>query len=91
MNISELSIKRPVLATVTVLIIIASVTIQIIGVFFYPYNPDKTMPAERTWNISDSLIIDSYSTGMQEIDGITLYTIPPLPPLFSGSFNLTRG
>lgn len=83
--------RSKLVKAVTVLIIIASVTIQIIGVFFYPYNPDKTMPAERTWNISDSLIIDSYSTGMQEIDGITLYTIPPLPPLFSWSFNLTRG
>jgi hypothetical protein len=76
---------------VTILLVIISVTIQVIGVLFFPYSPDKTASAEKTWDLSHSLIIESYVAGTQEIDRITLYTLPPLPPLFTWTFDRTGG
>lgn len=69
------------------LLILASIAIQVIGVFYYPYNLDKTMPESRTWSLSDTLIGESFVTGSQVIEGITVYTLPPLPPLFSYRFS----
>jgi hypothetical protein len=76
---------RCIQAAVAMLIII-SVVIQAIGVMYYPYNPDKTMPQDRTWNLSNTLIVESYVTGSRVIEKITIYTLPPLPPLFNYRF-----
>lgn len=76
---------------ITTVLIVISIIIQIIGVIYYPYNLDKTTSLERTWDPADSLIIESYVTGSQEIEKITIYTLPPIPPLFSYTFDRVPG
>ena len=69
-------------------LIISSVCIQIIGVFFYGYSSDAnlTMNDERAWNVTDSLIIRSYTEGSQKIPGVSVFILPPLSPLFAYNF-----
>jgi hypothetical protein len=81
---------RAIRAAVAILIII-SVVIQVIGVLLYPYNPDKTMPADRAWSLTDTLITESYVKGSQAIEKITIYTLPPIPPLFNYRFEHAPG
>jgi 4-amino-4-deoxy-L-arabinose transferase-like glycosyltransferase len=82
--------ERGIQAAIAVFIIV-SVAIQVTGVLLYPYNPDKTMPADRAWSLADPLIIESYVTGSQAIEKITIYTLPPLPPLFNYQFRPAPG
>ncbi|MGB7787595.1 glycosyltransferase family 39 protein [Methanoregula sp.] len=81
---------RGIQAAIAVLIVI-SVIIQVIGVLYYPYNPDKTMDIDRAWSLTNSLIVESYVTGSQTMEKITIYTLPPLPPLFNYRFEHARG
>lgn len=78
--------KKNVVLIVTGILLIVSLLIQFMGVFYFSYCPDKTMSAERAWNWSDSIIIESYSAGSGKIAGIAVYTLPPLPPLFEYRF-----
>jgi hypothetical protein len=83
--------ERPVLEKNIVLVVIGlllivSIVIQFIGAFYYLYYPDKSISEERAWNWSDSIITGTYSYGAGNITGITIYTLPPLPPLFEYQF-----
>lgn len=64
-----------------VLLIAASVGIQVIGVFFYPLYPDRSTSHEKTWDLENSTVINSLTYGVSHIDSITTYSFPPLPPL----------
>ena len=64
-----------------VLLILASVIIQAIGVFFYPLYPDRSSGPDSTWDWNHSIVTGSYEYGISHIDAITLYSFPPLPPL----------
>jgi hypothetical protein len=70
------------------ILLIASLSIQVIGVFFYGYSSDSnlTMDDTRAWNITDSLIVRSYTEGSGKIPGISIYILPPLSPVFSYNF-----
>jgi len=78
--------KNIVLIVVGILLIV-SIIIQFIGVFYYLYYPYKTMDEERVWNWSDSIITGSYTYGSGNITGIYVYTLPPLPPLLEYQFH----
>jgi hypothetical protein len=71
---------------VIVLLIIASIMIQAVGVFFYPLVPDRGSSSERTWDWNSSIILGSFVYGISHIDSITTYSFPPLPPLFYHQF-----
>jgi hypothetical protein len=68
------------------ILIMSSVLIQFIGVFFYNYLPEQTMSEKRAWDLEDSIIVGSYLSGTKNIIGIFIYTLPPLPPLFEYRF-----
>jgi hypothetical protein len=76
---------------VIILLIISSVLIQLIGVFLYPLLPDRGTSSERTWDWGSSIIVDSYRYGISHIDSITIYSFPPLPPLFFHPFENPGG
>ncbi|MDD1693575.1 MAG: glycosyltransferase family 39 protein [Methanoregula sp.] len=78
---------KNVVLVVTGILLIVSILIQFIGVFYFLYCPDKSMSAERAWNGSDSIIIGSYSYGSGNLTGIYTYTLPPLPPLIEYRFH----
>jgi len=65
-----------------IILIVCSVIIQAIGVFLYPLSPDRSSSSERTWDWDHSIIIESYSYGISHIESLTMYSFPPLPPLF---------
>ena len=65
-----------------ILLVILSVFIQSIGVFFYTYNPEKSIDPSQVWDINHLIIIDSYNYGIRNIESITMLNIPPFPPLF---------
>jgi hypothetical protein len=68
--------------SVIILLVVSSVIIQAIGVFLYPLLPDRSTSSERTWDWDSSIVIDSCQYGIAHIDSITLYSFPPLPPLY---------
>jgi len=72
-----------------ILLVVLSVIIQAIGVFFYPLYPDRSTSSERTWDWDHSIIVESCQYGISHIDSITTYSFPPLPPLFHLQFNTT--
>ena len=75
--------KRGIVSAVIVGLIIVSVIIQFIGAFFYMWSfSNQGWTDERTWDVNDSVIIRSYTVGSQEMRGLFVYTLPPLPPLF---------
>jgi 4-amino-4-deoxy-L-arabinose transferase-like glycosyltransferase len=63
-------------------LVIASVFIQATGVFLYPLSPDRSTSSERTWDYDHQVIVGSWQDGLPELDSITTYSFPPLPPLF---------
>ena len=65
-----------------ILLVVSSVIIQAIGVFLYPLRPDRGTSSERTWDWDSSVVIESYQYGIADIDSITMYSFPPLPPLY---------
>ncbi|HSQ93623.1 MAG TPA: hypothetical protein VLL74_04955, partial [Methanoregula sp.] len=60
--------------------------IQAIGVFLYPYYPDRSTSSERTWDWNNSIIVGSFWYGIAHADSVTVYTFPPLPVLFHHQF-----
>lgn len=77
---------RRIITVLLVLLIIVSVIIQCIGVFCYPYVDEPTMNKERVWDWNASIITESLNAG-KNIESLTLYTLPPFPPVFSYAFN----
>jgi hypothetical protein len=65
-----------------ILLVLISVFIQSIGVFFYPYNPVKSIDSSRVWDVDHLIIVDSYNAGIRNIISITMLNVPPFPPLF---------
>jgi hypothetical protein len=72
--------KQAVRACVSLLIAL-SVIIQATGVFLYPLIPDRGTSSERTWDWEHPIIIESWQYGFPELDSVTTYSFPPLPPL----------
>jgi hypothetical protein len=75
-----------VVRAVIVLLVIASVIIQAIGVFLYPLSPDRSTSSERTWDWEHNIVIESWHYGISSIDSITTFSFPPLPPLLHLQF-----
>ena len=73
--------------TVIILLVVLSVIIQAIGVFLYPFYPDRSTSSERTWDWNHSIIIESYGYGISHIDSVTMYSFPPLPAIFDYQFD----
>lgn len=69
-----------------VLLVLVSVLIQAIGVFLYPYNPEKSTGEKDVWSLDNNIIVTSYVMGSERIEFIKLYITPPLPPLFQYQF-----
>ena len=80
------TLKVRVIQFFTILLIVSSIIIQMIGVFFYPLYPDRTMNSEMTWDWDHSIVIQSYTYGISHIDSITTYSFPPIPPLIHLQF-----
>jgi hypothetical protein len=74
--------KKHIARSCLILLIILSVIIQATGVFLYPLIPDRGTSSERTWDWDHSIVIESWQYGFPELDSITTYSYPPLPPLF---------
>lgn len=68
--------------TLIILLVITSVFIQAIGIFLYPIYPDRSTSSERTWDWNHSIVVESFWYGISHINSVTMYTFPPLPPLF---------
>jgi len=61
-------------------LIIFSVIVQFIGVFYFPYLADAHYP--RPWDSSNPLIISSLQDGIEHLDTFAVQSIPPFPPLY---------
>ncbi|OPX63169.1 MULTISPECIES: glycosyltransferase family 39 protein [unclassified Methanoregula] len=64
------------------LLIAISVIIHATGVFLYPLSPDRSTSSDRTWDWAHPVVIESWQYGLPELDSITTYLFPPLPPIF---------
>jgi hypothetical protein len=79
---------RGIVIAIIAVLVILSVCIQCIGVFFYLYSSTEnhTMSDDRAWNTSDLLIVRSYTEGAGKAPGISVFVLPPLPPLIRYDF-----
>jgi hypothetical protein len=82
----KFAVKRTLVLVGIVLLVLVSVIIQAIGVFLYPYNPEKSMNQEHVWTLDNNIIVTSYVMGSERIEFIKMYITPPLPPLFQYQF-----
>jgi len=82
-------LKTRIVKIVVAGLIISSVCIQFAGTFLYGWTPEEnqTMDDDRAWNLSDSIIVRSFTTGLKQVPGISVYILPPLPPLLKYSFD----
>jgi hypothetical protein len=74
---------RKTLLSAFALLLLVSVTIQIIGAFYYPFIKDVYMDDRRVWDPGDLLILRSYRDGAGRIGTIRVNSMPPLPPLLT--------
>jgi hypothetical protein len=78
--------RTRVIQAAIILLIVSSVIIQAVGVFLFPLLPDRGSSSEKTWDWGSSIIIGSCRYGISHIDSVTVYSFPPLPPLFYQQF-----
>ncbi|MFA6332646.1 MAG: glycosyltransferase family 39 protein [Methanoregula sp.] len=85
--------KKWIAITIIGALIISSVCIQIIGVFFYKFSSKSNMSMndERAWDVSDSLIVRSAIEGTPKVSGIMIFILPPLPPVIEYDFVMRSG
>ena len=76
-----LTFRTRAIQALIILLIVSSVIIQGIGVFLYPLLPDRSTSSLEPWDWDQNPVIGSWSYGISQIDSITIYTFPPLPPL----------
>ncbi|MDD1694877.1 MAG: glycosyltransferase family 39 protein [Methanoregula sp.] len=79
---------RGILITVITILVIISVCIQVLGVFFYMYSSpgNHTINDDRAWTAGDSVIVRSYIEGAGKAPGISVFVLPPIPPLIRYDF-----
>jgi 4-amino-4-deoxy-L-arabinose transferase-like glycosyltransferase len=80
--------RKWIVITVVAGLIIISICLQFIGVFFYIHSSkaNATMNDERAWNVTDSLIERSYTEGSRKITEVYVFLLPAFPPLYYYSF-----
>ncbi|MCK9630605.1 MAG: tetratricopeptide repeat protein [Methanoregula sp.] len=61
-------------------LVVVSVAIQFIGVFYFPYLDDSHYP--QPWDSSNPLIASSLQDGVEQLDTFAVQSIPPFPPLY---------
>jgi 4-amino-4-deoxy-L-arabinose transferase and related glycosyltransferases of PMT family len=65
-------------------LVMSSLCIQFIGTYYYGWSPtsNMVMSEDRAWNLTDSVIVNSYTIGSHEVPAAFVYIVPPLPPLY---------
>ncbi|MFA4876914.1 MAG: glycosyltransferase family 39 protein [Methanoregula sp.] len=83
------AIKKQCISACILLLVIISIIIQVIGVFFFPFILDIDAHPDRMWDLESSQIARSYRDGSGNITSISLILLPPLPnvELFSTGQN----
>jgi hypothetical protein len=94
-NSSVSTVKKYCVVSGILALILISVLIQVIGVFYFPNITDRGIGSENPWDIHNSQIVGSFQDGSQNTTGLYLVLIPPLPSyrLYSknnSSFNLEQ-
>ncbi|HVN65776.1 MAG TPA: hypothetical protein VMT31_04060 [Methanomicrobiales archaeon] len=80
---TPMGIGREAFLGAFMLLLLISITIQIIGAFYYPYVKDVGMDEKRVWDTGDLLILRSYRDGAEQMDVIRINSIPPFPPVLT--------
>jgi hypothetical protein len=83
--------RRKTAITVGILILIVlSVVIHAVGVFYYPFLQDIGMDEKRVWNYSDLTILRSLRDGGERLGSLRILSYPPLPPILSLAWRSTQ-
>jgi len=80
-KLDRVALRTRVAWSCVILLVVVSVIIHATGVFLYPLCPDRSTSSERTWDWSHPVVIESWQDGLPELDSVTTYSFPPLPPL----------
>jgi len=83
---SPTDIRKKAIAGILLFLIVISVAVQFVGVFYYDFLPSKTMDDQRAWDWKDSVIAGSFSHGFGKNITITTYSFVPLPSVFHHAF-----
>ncbi|MCX6692343.1 MAG: hypothetical protein NTW33_09945, partial [Methanoregula sp.] len=77
--------KRTTTIVITILII-SSVLIHGIGVYYYTFIPDKAMSDVRAWDWNDTLIVGSVQAAYGQDILIKMHSFPPFHPFLEYNF-----
>jgi hypothetical protein len=75
--------KRAFWLTAFAVLLLISIGIQVIGVFYYPFLRDLSMDDRRVWDVHDSLILRSFRDGAEQMTTIHVNSMPPLPRIIT--------
>jgi hypothetical protein len=72
------SVKKYCVISGIFVLILISIIIQLIGVFYFPNITDRVIGSENPWDIHNSQIVKSFQDGSQNTTGLYVVLIPPL-------------
>jgi hypothetical protein len=78
---SSVSQLKSGITVILIILIVVSVIVQFVGVYYYVFLPTKVMDDPRAWDWNHSIVIDSINAGLGKDIPIVTYTFPPFPPL----------
>jgi hypothetical protein len=62
-------------------LVLTSIVIQIIGVFYFPFWKDTNMDTVNAWDLQNSQILSSYYQGSESINSLKIFDMPPFGPV----------
>jgi hypothetical protein len=72
---------KKIIGIFIVVLVITSIVIQVIGVFYFPFWTDINMDTVNAWDLQNSQILSSYHQGSEGIKSLKIIDVPPIGPL----------
>jgi len=73
--------RKQIIGVFIAILVMISIIIQIIGVFYFPFSKEIRMDSEKAWDFNNSLILVNYHDGSEGIKSLKIFEVPALGPL----------
>jgi hypothetical protein len=73
--------RKQIVGVFIAVLVLLSIMIQVIGVFYFPFWMDKNMDTVNTWDLQNSQILSSYHQGSEGIKSLKIIDVPLIGPL----------
>jgi hypothetical protein len=73
--------RKQIVGVFIAVLVLLSIMIQVIGVFYFPFWMDKNMDTVNAWDLQNSQILSSYHQGSEGIKSLKIIDVPLIGPL----------